>query len=431
MSDNKDVFIIEGLAGKKKLKGKIRVGGAKNAVLKVLASSVLFKDRLTISNVPAIEDVTRTLEVLQDLGVSVAKENDHSYVLDPRGLNKYEISREISKKLRASIVLTGPLLARFGKVIFPYPGGCVIGKRPIDLFLTGFRAMGATVTEKDGLFTVTAPGKKLKGAEIFFKNPSVTATETFMMAAVLAKGKTLLRNAAQEPEIVSLGEFLQSCGAQLSGLGTSTIEISGEGLLSGVGKEYETIPDRIEAGSFLIMAALCGEDVEVTHCEPKHLDSLITLLQEAGVTMKIGKNSIKVTNRHTKPFQAVDVKTHEYPGFPTDLQAPMAVFQTQAAGQSFIFETIFEGRLNYLETLNQMGAKTRLIDAHRALIDGPAALKGRQVESPDLRAGLAYVLAGIIAKGQTLVHNVYYIDRGYEQIETRLRQIGVNIKRLK
>ncbi|MFA5001319.1 MAG: UDP-N-acetylglucosamine 1-carboxyvinyltransferase [Candidatus Paceibacterota bacterium] len=439
MKTNNDQFVIEGLAGAKTLKGRIGVGGAKNAILKVLASSILFRDGFTVSNVPAIEDVSQILALLQELGGQVKKLKTHRYELKSDSFHNFILASELSKQLRASVVLTGSLLARFGEVQFPHPGGCVIGKRPIDLFLDGFQKMGATVTETGENFLVKAQGGKLKGAEIFFKNQSVTATETLMMAGVLAEGQTVLKNCALEPEIVSLGEFLNKCGARISGLGTPTIEIEGGELLSGQNQVYETVPDRIEAGSFIILGALAGSDLTVENCRSDHLDSLINLLRETGVEIEIGDNWVRVKNDQAssakatagqRKFTAIDVKTHEYPGFPTDLQAPLAIFLTQAEGQSFIFETIFEGRLNYLEALNRMGAKTKIIDPQRALIDGPTPLTGHEIESPDLRAGLAYVLAAIIASGQSVVHNVKYIDRGYEQIEKRLQAIGVKIERL-
>ena len=423
-----DQFVIEGLAGAKTLKGRIRVGGAKNAILKVLASSILFRDGFSVSNVPAIEDVSQVLTLLQELGGQVKKLDSHRYELKSDSFNNFVLASDLSKQLRASVVLTGPLLARFGEVQFPHPGGCVIGKRPINMFLDSFKKMGAEVTETDEAFLVKAKGRKLKGAEIFFKNQSVTVTETLMMAGVLAEGKTVLKNCALEPEIASLGKFLNKGGAKITGLGTPTIEIEGGGLLSGAGQEYVTVPDRIEAGSFLILGALAGSDLTVENCRPDHLDSLINLLRETGVEIEIGDNWVRVKAGQRK-FTAIDVKTHEYPGFPTDLQAPFSIFLTQAEGQSFIFETIFEGRLNYLEALNRLGAKTKILDVHRAIIDGPTPLTGHEIESPDLRAGLAYVLAAIIASGQSVVHNVKYIDRGYEQIEKRLQAIGVKIER--
>jgi UDP-N-acetylglucosamine 1-carboxyvinyltransferase len=425
-----DRFIITGLGGAKTLRGELVIGGAKNEVLKVLAASALFKDGFTLANVPNIEDVERMLELLEDLGVKVEKRGENKYHLDTKLIEGFALSEDISTKLRASIVLTGPLLARFSKVIFPYPGGCVIGKRPIDLFLSGFEKMGATVAEKEEGFVIEAPLGKLQGAEIFFKSQSVTATETFIMAGVLAEGKTVLKNCALEPEIISFGEWLNECGAKIEGLGTSTITVEGGDLLSGEGKTHETLPDRIEAGSFLILGALASSELTIKKCRPGHLDALIAYLVEAGVKIETGPDWIKVVNKGDEEFTALDVKTHEYPGFPTDLQAPFAIFLTQAEGQSYIFETIFEGRLNYFEALNRMGAKVKVLDSHRAIIDGPTPLSGREIESPDLRAGLAYVLAAVVASGESVVHNVEYIDRGYEEIEKRLASLGLDIKRI-
>ncbi len=426
-----DQFVITGLAGAKTLSGRIGVGGAKNAILKVLASSILFRDGFSVSNAPAIEDVAKMLKLLKELGGQIKELDAHRYELKTDSFNNFVLASDLSKQLRASIVLTGPLLARFGEVRFPHPGGCVIGKRPIDLFLDGFKKMGAQIAETDETFLMKTKGGKLKGAEIFFKNQSVTATETFLMAGVLADGKTILKNCALEPEIISLGEFLIKCGAKITGLGTSTIKIDGGELLSGQNQIYETVPDRIEAGSFIILGALAASDLTIENCQPNQLDSLLNLLRETGVELEVGDNWVRVKNTQpAKKFTAIDIKTHEYPGFPTDLQAPLAIFLTQTIGQSFIFETIFEGRLNYLEALNRFGAKTKIFDAHQAIINGPTPLTGHDIESPDLRAGLAYVLAAIIASGRSVVHNVKYIDRGYEQIEKRLQAIGVNIARI-
>lgn len=431
MTKKDDKFIIAGLAGAKTLSGNVNIGGAKNEVLKVLAASVLFKDGFTLSNVPEIEDVHRMIEVLERLGVVIDHPQVNHYSFNIEGLNGFTIPSDIAKKLRASIVATGPILARFGQVIFPYPGGCVIGKRPIDLFLNGFKKMGAEIFEDGENFKVVAANGKLQGAEIFFKNQSVTATETFLMAGVLAEGKTILKNCALEPEVVSLGEWLNECGAKIIGLGTPVIEIEGGELLFGNSKNHETLPDRIEAGSFLILGALAAKDLTINNCYPQHLDSLISLLKESGVKIEQGEDYLRVINSNSENnFEAVDVKTHEYPGFPTDLQAPFSIFLTQTKGQSYLFETIFEGRLNYFDALYRMGAKVKVLDSHRAIIDGPTALVGREIESPDLRAGLAYVLAAIIASGESVVHNVEYIDRGYEEIEKKLTNLGLDIKRV-
>lgn len=422
-----DSFVIGGLAGARELEGQLPVKGAKNAIIKILAASLLFKDEVTLEKVPQIEDVFRMEELLVHLGAKVDKLTADKLVINTSGVNEWRIDEAISKRLRASVVLTGPLLARLGKVHFPHPGGCVIGKRPIDIFLEGFKAMGARVEEEEAGYSIVAE-QGLMGAEIFLKTPSVTATETFLMAAILAKGKTVIKNAALEPEIESLGLFLERGGGKIEGLGTPTITIQGGGFLTGTNNSYITLPDRIEAGSFIILGSLLAKDLEITNLNPQHLDSLIHSLRQAGVKMEVGANSIRLKDNQPE-FKAVDVKTHEYPGFPTDLQAPMAIFLTQAVGQSFIFETIFEGRLNYLETLARFGANTRVLDAHRAIVEGKTKLEGREVESPDLRAGLAYVLAGLVAEGESIVHNGYYIDRGYERIDERLVKIGAKIRR--
>ena len=423
-------LLVKGLGGKRKLGGEIEVKGAKNAALKAMAAALLFKDTLTIKNTPEIEDMARIADILSKMGASVEKSGNTYRVNCSSSKIKTELPKDISKRLRASIVLTGPILSRFGKVSFSHPGGCVIGKRPIDIFIDGFKAMGAKVSSKDGKYYLFAPGGKLKGAEIFLKNQSVTATETFMISAVLAKGETIIRNAAMEPEIESLGNFLVSCGAKIKGHGSSVIKIKGGGMLYSNGKAYVTMPDRIDAGSFLILGALVGKNFVIKNCDPSHLTSLIEHLRHAGVEIKINKNSISVS-APSKKIKSFNLKTHEYPGFPTDLQAPMAVLLTQAEGDSLVFETIFEGRLSYVNDLVRMGADIKMMDPHRILIKGPVMLRGRSVESPDLRAGLAFIIAAIVAKGESIIHNVYNIDRGYEKIEERLSKIGVDIKRLK
>lgn len=428
-----DKFLVKGLNGKKILSGKIKVNGAKNAILKAMASSILFADKIEMKNIPDIEDVKRLSELLEKMGAVVTKKSKGNYSIDVKNLKEWNLDREISERIRASIVLTGPTLARFGKVSFPVPGGCVIGARPIDFFVDGFKKMGAETNFKNDRYYIEVPkGKKLKGAEIFFRAPSVTATETFMMAGVLANGKTVLKNTAMEPEIKHLADFLNSCGAKIKGAGTPTIEITGGKLLSSKNVVYRAMPDRIEAGSFLIMGALCADNLEITDCNPNDIEILIQILKDAGVPLEIGKTSIKIKNNGSiknKDFKSIGFKTKEFPGFPTDLQAPMVIFLTQASGESLVFETIFEGRLSFVEDINRMGAEIRLLDPHRALIKGPSVLRGREVESPDLRAGLAFVLAGILAKGDTIIDNVYLIDRGYERIEERLQKIGVNIGR--
>ncbi len=402
----KSKFIVEGLAGAHALRGEIAVKGAKNAALKALAATVLFDDEVPFENLPDIEDVKRMQELLAG-GLPVLK-------------------KEIAERLRASIVLTGPALARYGTVTFPFPGGCVLGERPIDLFLEGFRAMGASVEEKDDLFTISG---KLKGAKIFFPSVSVTATETLMLAAVLAEGETVLENAAMEPEIGVLVRYLNECGADIKGADTPLLTITGTGgtLLHAGGKAYVTPPDRIETGSFVILAALAGSEVKITDCEPRHVDALLVLMRRAGVQIETGKDFITV--RSGGPYKSVSVRTHEYPGFPTDLQAPMAVFLTQCQGEATILETIFDGRFRYADDLIRMGADITVMNPHKIWIKGPRTLTDKQLESPDLRGGLAYLIAAAVAEGTSTVDNAYLIDRGYEHIEERFQKLGLNIKR--
>lgn len=420
---------IKGFSGKPTLSGEIAVVGAKNAALKGIAASILYRTPLALENVPEIEDVSRMLEIIRTMGgvVSVAP---HKATIDARALTSTTLTPEIAKRLRASIVLTGPILARYGVVRFPYPGGCVIGERPIDLFTLGFMKMGAKVKKVGKFYDVRAPKGGLRGCELFFRTQSVTGTETFMMAATLAHGVTTIKNAAMEPEIVWLAELLNTSGAKIKGAGTPTITITGGALLHATKKSFAIIPDRIEAGSFLILGALAGKKLTVTNIIPEHLEALTELLQYTGTKISTTKNSITVSaNTFSRVPNEVNIRTHEYPGFPTDLQAPMMIYLTQLKGESMVFETIFEGRLNFTESLNRMGANITMMDPHRVLVRGGTPLKGKRLESPDLRAGLAFVIAAIIADGESQIYNVYNIDRGYEAIEARLKKIGVSIER--
>ena len=418
-------FVVEGLGGKKTLSGEIRVGGAKNAILKGLAATILFEGDVMLTNVPQIEDVASECAILENMGASVVQKDDHTYVVNTDGVTKSELPDELARKIRASIVFAGPLLARFGKVVFPHPGGDVIGPRPINLFLEGFTKLGATVVLENDSYTVTA--EKLKGTEITFEPISVTATETLMMAATLAEGTTVLRNAAREPEITDLAFYLNECGAQITGAGTDTMTIVGGGMLRANGISYDTPPDRIETGTFVLLGALAGERVRVTNCIPEHISALTEMLQRSGVQLEIGKDFIGVTGC-SEP-KAMNVRTTEYPGFATDLQPPLAVYLTQAAGMSLLTETIWKGRLAYTADLVRMGAHIELLDAQHAHIEGPTPLHAAELKSPDIRAGLAFLMAATIAEGTSTIDNVYHIDRGYEHIEERLSKLGLNIKR--
>ena len=414
-------FVIK---GGRKLKGTIKVKGAKNAALKLLAACLLTDQEWTISNVPQIEDIFRLVELLKGVGVEVKNNSSGIYRIRAKNIQTTRLEPNIAQKLKGSILMVGPLLARQGEVVFPHPGGCVIGQRPRDIFLAGFEAFGAKVKTNRKGYHLTA--KKLKGTKFVFPVISVTATETMILMAVLAKGKTILKNAACEPEIAALANFLNKCGAKIKGAGTPFIEIEGVNYLKG--GRCRVIPDRIEAGSLIILGIASGSPIKVAGLNPEDLDVLWFLLEKAGLNFKIGKNSVIV--KPSFKLKAVNLKTHEYPGFATDLQAPFAVLMTQAKGLSLIHETIFEGRLFYTDMLNQMGAKIIMADPHRVIIQGPTKLYGRYLISPDIRAGIALIIAALIAQGESIIENVYQIDRGYERIEERLSKIGADIKRL-
>lgn len=416
-------FIIK---GQRPLSGEIKVGGAKNSALKILAASLLSDKKWRVKNVPQIEDIERMTDVLKDLGVEVLSIGSGYYSLDASRAAKTDLDPKLTRRLRASIMLVGPLLARHGRVRFSHPGGCVIGKRPIDIFLAGYKALGAEIKERGGgNYEIFA--RKLKGTTFVFRIVSVTATESLILTSILAKGKTILKNAACEPEVVSLADFLNSCGAKIKGAGTSTIEIEGVNSLSG--GEHTIIPDRIETGTFAIMAAALNSHIKITNCNPSHLDALWVMLNNVGMKLDIGKNYVIV--EPSGRLRAVNLKTHEYPGFPTDLQAPFTVLLTQAHGSSLVHETVYEGRLFYTDILNQMGANIIMCDPHRIIVNGPAKLYGQKVTSPDLRAGIALVIAALLAKGETTLGNIYQIDRGYEKIEERLQALGASIQRIR
>ncbi|MFA5871681.1 MAG: UDP-N-acetylglucosamine 1-carboxyvinyltransferase [Parcubacteria group bacterium] len=410
--------------GGKKLNGTIEVKGAKNAALKAIAASLLSKEKWTVTNFPFIEDTNRIIEMVEKLGVQVEQKKDRIEIRASE-IKSDRLDEKLTRKLRASIILAGPLLARKGRVIMSHPGGCVIGKRPIDIFLEGFKAFGARVEWLNDHFRLTA--NKLKGANIFFPKVTVTGTETMMMTAVLAEGDTVLENAAMEPEIPMLAEFLNKCGAKIRGAGTPTIKIGGVKRIGG--GTLRLLPDRIETATFAILGALGGGKIRIVKCEPEHVRSFLISLKKAGVKFQENKNELIVWG--SKKIKPVDITTHEYPGFATDTQPPFTLLMTQAEGPSLIHDPIFEGRLIFTDILNMMGARITMNDPHRATVQGPTALHGRKIASPDLRAGITLLLAGLIAKGKTRIENIYQIDRGYERIEQRLQRLGADIKRIK
>ncbi len=414
------------ITGQKQLNGEVSVLGAKNAALKFIVAALMCDGPVTITNVPNIEDVRRMLHLVATLGVQVEHDiASHTVRIDAQTLSDFEITGDMAKASRTSIMLVGPLLVRFGKACIGYPGGCVLGRRPIDLYLKGYQMFGSTMQTDDDFFKFIAPS--LHGMTFVFPIISVVATETFMITATRVEGTTILKNAAQEPEIVALAEFLNACGAKISGAGTPTITIEGVKKLEG--GHARIIPDRIEAGTFVILGALTRSRIRVKDCKPEHLENILLHLETIGAPFEIGPDWIE-----TKPYEhtlrAIHIKTHEYPGFVTDLQAPFTVLLTQTEGCSLVHETIFEGRMFYTDLLNRMGAEIILCDPHRALVQGPTPLVGRKLESPDIRAGIAMVMAGIIARGTTIIDNIEQIDRGYEQIETRLQALGAAIIRV-
>ncbi len=413
------------IQGQQPLQGEIAVTGAKNAALKFIAASLMCDAPVTLTNVPNIEDVRRMLHLVQSLGAGVQHNVEaHTVVIDPTTVNTQTISAELAKTIRPSIMFVGPLIARYGTARIGYPGGCVIGRRPIDLYLKGYERFGAQITSSDESFVFTAPTPR--AMEFMFPLISVVATETFMITATRIPGTTVLKNCAMEPEVVALAEFLNSCGARITGAGTPTISIEGVTALSG--GTVAMIPDRLEAGTFVILGALTRSNIRVTKCIPEHLENILDHLREMGVPFTVGPDWIE-TQPYSHTLKAINIKTHEYPGFVTDLQAPFTVLLTQAAGTSLVHETIFEGRMFYTDLLNRMGANIILCDPHRAIVEGPTALSGRKLDSPDIRAGIAMVLAGLAARGETIIGNIEQVDRGYESIDARLRSLGAAIIR--
>ena len=428
---NKDYFRIEGRAGEKTLSGELAIRPAKNAVLKAMASSILFNGKLMLEGVPYIEDVYRMRELLE-YGGGVITEEKRMLTIDGEAFSKTEMHPDIAGKFRASIVLTGPMLARFNEVRFPHPGGCVIGARPIDIFLNNYEKLGVEVAHDGSHYHLRAP-KGLIGTDLYLSVPSHTATESLMMAATLAQGVTRIHNAALEPEVADLAELLNKGGARISGAGSNVITIEGVEKLIAPEVPHQSIPDRIEAGSFLVLGALAAKELSITNCNPLHLGVPLAMLESAGVPFTVSEDAIHIQDNTSSnsEFKGMPIKTREYPGFPTDLQAPMTIFLTQSEGENIVFETIFDARLGYIQDLIRMGADILELDPHRILVRGPRKLKGRVLGSPDLRAGLAFIIAAIVAKGNSIIENVYFIDRGYEEIETRLKSLGLSIEREK
>lgn len=409
------------IEGNKKLSGKIKISGSKNSAVALVPAAVLCDEKVTIANIPNISDIDALDEILKYLKADV-KRKDDEMVIDSSKIENRLIPEEISSKLRASYYFMGALLSRFKKVEMYFPGGCSIGARPINLHLKGFEALGAKVEEKDNMFIITA--EKLKGAKINLDFASVGATINLMLAAVKAEGVTIIDNAAKEPHIVNVATFLNNMGAKITGAGTSEIRIEGVEHLHSC--FHEVVPDYIETGTYMILASAIGEDVTIENIIPDHVESLISKLEEMGVPMQIGVDYIKISAPEI--LKGANIKTQVYPGFPTDLQQPMATLLTQSKGKSIINETIWENRFLNLKELNKMGAETDTITNSKAVIIGPTKLVGKKVKATDLRAGASLVIAGLIAEGKTIIDNADYILRGYEGIVDKLTNIGAEIK---
>ena len=410
------------IEGGHELTGTISISGAKNSVVALIPAAILCDETVTISNVPEITDVDDLENILLHLNAEITRTTGKVEINSSNIINK-EITETLSKKLRASYYFMGALLGKFNKVEMYFPGGCSIGARPINLHLKGFELLGAKVTEEGNHFLIEA--EKLKGNNIYLDFPSVGATINIMLAAVKAKGKTVIDNAAAEPEIVNIATFLNNMGAKIKGAGTNTITITGVKYLHSC--FHEVIPDRIEAGTYLIMAALIGKNLKIDNMIPNHLEALIAKLKETGVEMEIGLDNIVV--KEPKEYKATDIKTLVYPGFPTDLQQVMTTFLTQCKGKSIVEETIYENRFQSLLELEKMGAIVKIRnDNHKATIKGKVKLKGTDVNSTDLRGGASLLVAGLIAEGITVIDNISYILRGYDHIIEKLTKVGAKIE---
>ena len=412
------------ISGGKRLQGTVRIDGAKNSALSIMAATLLTKDVCILRNVPRLTDLDTMTAVISKLGVKVEWRGDNTLYIDSDDFNNYEAPYELVKMMRGSILVMGPLLARLKKAKISLPGGCAIGARPVDYHLKGFEALGAKVEVEKGYIEVKVI--KLKGDDIYLDFPSLGATENIMMAACLAEGVTKIENAAKDPEVVELGRFLNKMGAKVKGLGTDIIEIEGVKKLHGV--DYTIIPDRIEAGTYMVAAAITGGAVLIEKTDPLLLKPLIVKLEEAGVKITLKKNLIKVIG--PRRIKAVDIKTLPFPGFPTDMQPQFMALSCIAKGTSVITETVFENRFVHTGDLIRMGADIK-IEGHSAIVKGVKELSAAPVMASDLRGGAALVLAGLVAEGTTELSRIYHLDRGYVKLEEKLNSLGADIKRVK
>ena len=409
------------IEGGKKLTGIVNISGAKNSAVALIPAAILCDEETTITNVPNISDVDNLEMILKTLNVGVER-NGNTVKIDCHKMKNAAINEKLSSKLRASYYFMGALLGKYHKVDMHFPGGCSIGKRPIDLHLKGFRELGANVIEEDDHIIIEA--EKLIGNKIYLDIPSVGATINIMLASVKAEGTTIIENAAQEPEIVNVAMYLNNMGANITGAGTNEIRIIGVDYLSNA--IHEVIPDRIEAGTYLIIASLLGNDMTISRIIPNHLDSLISKLQEAGVKMEIGSDYIRINK--VREYKSIKIKTLVYPGFPTDLQQPLIPFLTQCKGTSKVEETIYENRFQNITDTIKMGANIKVDNNRIATIKGITPLEGKEVSATDLRGGASMLICGLIANGITIIDNINYILRGYDDIIGKLKELGANIE---
>jgi len=405
-----------------KLKGTVRISGSKNAVLPAIAASLLTQDKVELGNVPLVKDVHTMLTLMKGLGADFHLRRN-SLTLEVKTISSAEATYELVRAMRASILVLGPMLARSGKAVVALPGGCAIGLRPIDLHMNGLQKLGANITLKHGY--ITAEATRLQGADITFEKKTVGGTENLVMAACLARGETVLHNCAREPEVVNLCRLLVKMGAKVEGLGEETMKIQGVAELGGA--VHDIIPDRIEAGTFLVAGALTRGNMLLTEVEPAHLTTVIDKLRISGAKVEVKKNKVRITG--SEIIRSQDITTSPYPGFPTDMQAQFMVLMTRASGTSIITETIFERRFSHVNELLRLGANIE-VSGDKAIIHGPTKLSGAEVTATDLRASASLILAGLVAKGWTVVNEVEHIDRGYENIEGKLRRLGAGIERL-
>lgn len=411
--------------GGKALQGEVLVSGAKNSALPILAATLLASDNVTLDNVPQLQDIKTMISLLRHVGANITSENKIQIRMNPSDSENFVAPYELVKTMRASILVLGPLLARFGKADVSLPGGCAIGTRPVDLHLKALKMMGADFTVKNGYIKARCKNGRLQGKSILLDTVTVTGTENIMMAASIAEGKTLIKNAAREPEVVDLANFLNMLGANIKGAGTGTIEINGVESLNG--GNYTVMPDRIEAGTFLTAAAITSGNITVRRIKPDNLLSLLCKFEEAGAEIALGEDWVSLNMRNSRP-NAVDIATAPYPAFPTDMQAQFMALNCIASGASTIIETIFENRFMHVQELQRMGAKIR-VNGNTAIVTGVEKLMGAPVMATDLRASASLILAGLAAEGETIMHRVYHVDRGYERIEEKLSLLGASIHR--